>query len=87
MFVLIVASVFGIGILQKVNESKYYSNMETVSYTILDGAAKVEMLETLLRVCDTTPFMKNGKFVNDSNDALSRLFENDKNRYKSNRKS
>ena len=40
VFALIVVSVLGIGISQKAKELKYYSNMEAVSFTMLDGAAK-----------------------------------------------
>ena len=42
VFALIVVSALGIGILQKAKELKYYSNMEKVSFTMIDGAAKAE---------------------------------------------
>lgn len=86
VFVLIVVSVLEIGISQKAKELKYYSNMETVSFTMLDGAAKAEDAENLIksvwynaifeeRNSETDKYtMKNGKFVDDFNDALSKLF-------------
>lgn len=40
VFALIVVSVLEIGISQKAKELKYYSNMETVCFTMIDGAAK-----------------------------------------------
>lgn len=40
VFALIVISALGIGISQKAKELKYYSNMEKVSFTMIDGAAK-----------------------------------------------
>ena len=39
---LIVISVLGFSISQRAKEAEYYSNMESVSYTMLDGAAKAE---------------------------------------------
>ena len=86
VFALIVVSVLGIGILQKAKELKYYSNMETVSFTMLDGATKAEDAGNLIksvwynaifeeRNSETDKYtMKNGKFVDDFNDALSELF-------------
>lgn len=86
VFALIVVSVLGIGISQKAKELKYYSNMETVSFTMLDGAAKAENAGNLIksvwynaiyeeRNSETDKYtMKNGKFVDDFNDALSELF-------------
>lgn len=59
VFALIVVSALGIGISKKAKELEYYSNMETVSFTMLDGAAKRKMPETLLRTCGTMLFMKN----------------------------
>lgn len=46
---LIAISVFGFIILQKTKESEYYSNMEYVSYTMLDGAAKAENAGNLIK--------------------------------------
>lgn len=86
VFTLIVVSVLGIGISQKAKELKYYSNMETVSFTMLDGATKAEDAGNLIksvwynaifeeRNSETDKYtMKNGKFVDDFNDALSELF-------------
>lgn len=86
VFALIVVSVLGIGISQKAKELKYYSNMETVSFTMLDGATKAEDAGNLIksvwynaifeeRNSETDKYtMKNGKFVDDFNDALSELF-------------
>lgn len=60
--------------------------MEHVSYTMLDGAAKAENVGNLIksvwynaiyeeRVTETDKYtMKNGKFADDFNDALSNLF-------------
>lgn len=86
VFALIVVSVLEIGISQKAKELKYYSNMETVSFTMLDGAAKAEDAGNLIksvwynaifeeRNSETDKYtMKNGKFVDDFNDVLSELF-------------
>lgn len=86
VFVLIIVSVLGIVISQKAKELEYYSNMETVSFTMLDGAAKAENAGNLIksvwynaiyeeRNSETDQYtMKNGKFVDDFNDALSELF-------------
>ena len=59
VFTLIVVSVLGIGISQKAKELTFYSNMETVSFTMLDGAPKRKMPETLLKACGTMLFLKN----------------------------
>ena len=83
---LIAVCVFGFSILQKAKEAEYYSNMECVSYTMLDGAAKAENAGNLIksvwynaiyeeRDTETDKYtMKNGEFVDDFNDALSNLF-------------
>lgn len=72
--------------MQKAKELKYYSNMETVSFTMLNGATKAEDAGNLIksvwynaifeeRNSETDKYtMKNGKFVDDFNDALSELF-------------
>lgn len=77
---------FGFSISQKAKETEYYSNMKSVSYTMLDGAAKAENAGNLIksvwynaiyeeRDTETDKYtMKNGKFVDDFNDALSNLF-------------
>ena len=89
VFALILVSVLGIGILQKVKELKYYSNMEAISYIMLDGAAKAETAGNLIKSVwynaifeerdnETDQYtMKNGKFVDDFNDALSELFSDE----------
>ena len=86
VFALIVISALGIGISQKAKELTFYSNMETVSFTMLDGATKAEDAGNLIksvwynaifeeRNSETDKYtMKNGKFVDDFNDALSELF-------------
>lgn len=83
---LIVVCVLGFGISQKAKETEYYSNMEVVSYTMLDGAAKAETAGNLIKSVwynaiyeewdnETDKYtMKNGKFVDDFNDALANLF-------------
>lgn len=83
---LIAVCVFGFSISQKAKEIEYYSNMEYVSYTMLDGAAKAENAGNLIksvwynaiyeeRDTETDKYtMKNGKFVDDFNDALYNLF-------------
>ena len=49
VFALIVVSALGIGISKKAKELEYYSNMETVSFTMLDGAAKAENAGNLIK--------------------------------------
>lgn len=83
---LIAVCVFGFSISQKAKETEYYSNMEYVSYTMLDEAAKAEKAGNLIksvwynaiyeeRDTETDKYtMKNGKFVEDFNDALSNLY-------------
>lgn len=46
---LIAVCVFGFSISQKAQEKEYYSNMEYVSYTMLDGAAKAENVGNLIK--------------------------------------
>ena len=76
----------GLNISQKVEEIVYYSDMEYVSYTRIDGAAKAETAGNLIRSVwanaiykerdnETDRYtMKNGRFVDDFNDALDNLF-------------
>ncbi len=83
---LITVCVFGFSISQKVKEAEYYSNMECVSYMMLDGAAKAENAGNLIlrvwynAICEESDTetdkytMKDGDFVDDFNDALSNLF-------------
>lgn len=87
--VLIVVGILGFGVTQRLKEAAYYSDMETVSYAMLDGAAKAETAGNLIKSVwynaiyeeqdsETDQYtMKNGKFVDDFNDALSRLFEDE----------
>lgn len=86
VFALIVFSILGIRISQKAKELEYYSNMEEVSYAMLNGAADAEIAGNLIisvwynaiykeQDSETDQYtMKDGKFVDDFNDALSRLF-------------
>lgn len=83
---LTVIGIFGYGFIQKVTQAEYYSNMENVCYTMLDGAAKAESAGNLInsvwynaiyeqRDTETDKYtIINGEFVNDFNDALDNLF-------------
>lgn len=83
---LIVVGALGFVISQKAKELVYCSNMETVSFIMLDGASKAENAGNLIKSVwhnaifeeqnsETDRYtMKNGKFVEDFNDALSGLF-------------
>lgn len=83
---LIAVFILGFIITQKAKESEYYSNMETVSFTMLDGAVKAETAGNLImsvwynaiyekRDDQTDKYtIVNGKFVDDFNDALDNLF-------------
>ena len=85
VFALIVVSALGIGISKKAKELEYYSNMETVSFTMLDGAAKAENAGNLIKNvwynaiyektdASTDEYTKpDGFFVSDFNDALLNL--------------
>lgn len=89
IIVIALIIVIGIDISQKAKELEYYSNMETVSFTMLDGVAKAENAGNLIksvwynaiyekRDSETDQYtMKNEKFVDDFNDALSWLFEDE----------
>lgn len=86
IIVLIAISVLGFSVSQITKEAEYYSNMESVSYKMLDGAAKAENAGNIIknvwynaiyeeRDTETDKYtMKDGKFVDDFNDALSNLF-------------
>lgn len=75
--------------MQKKKEVEYYSNMEVVSYTMLDGAIQAESAGNFImsvwynaiygeRDNNTDQYtIKNGKFVDDFNDALNNLFEDE----------
>lgn len=84
--VLIVVIALGNGVMKKAKELEYYADMETISYTMLDGAAKAETVGNLIKSVwynaiyeerdeETDQYtMENGEFVSDFNDALSNLF-------------
>lgn len=86
---LIAVIIFSIGVSQQVKEVEYYKNMETASYSMLDGAVKAETAGNLIKSVwynaiyekrdnETNQYtMKNGKFVDDFNDALGNLFEDE----------
>ncbi len=46
---LLAVCVFGLSISQKAKETEYYSNLECVSYMMLDGAAKAENAGNLIK--------------------------------------
>lgn len=87
--ILILILALGVVVSQKVKEAEYYSNMEAVSYTMLDGAIKAETAGNLIKsVWNNAIYQKkddetdkytleNGKFVDDFNDALSNLFSDE----------
>lgn len=84
--VILAIGVFTAFAISKGNAMTYYDNLETVTYKMLDGAAKAETAGNLIksvwynaiyevRDAETDKYtMKNGKFVDDFNDALSNLF-------------
>ena len=86
LFALIVVIILGIRVYQKAKELEYYSDMEAASYAMLNGAADAEIAGNLIisvwynaiykeQDSETDQYtMKDGKFVDDFNDALSRLF-------------
>lgn len=86
LIILTVMGILGYGFIQKANQAEYYSNMEVVTYTMLDGAAKAETAGNLVKSVwynaiyekrdDQTDkyTIVNGKFVDDFNDALDNLF-------------
>ena len=86
LFALIVVIILGIRVYQKAKELEYYSNMEAAAYAMLNGAADAEIAGNLIisvwynaiykeQDSETDQYtMKDGKFVDDFNDALSRLF-------------
>lgn len=87
--ILIAAAIVGFGVVQNVKKAEYYSDMETISYTMLDGAAKAEDAGNLIksvwhnaifeeRDSKTDKYtIENGEFVDDFNDALDNLFEDE----------
>lgn len=87
--ILILIVVLGVVVSQKVKVAEYYSNMEAVSYAMLDGAIKAETAGNLIKSVwnnaiyqekddETDKYtLENGKFVDDFNDALSNLFSDE----------
>ena len=84
--IVLAIGLFGAFVSNKSSATVYYDNLETVTYKMLDGAAKTETAGNLIksvwynaiyevRDAETDKYtMKNGKFVDDFNDALSNLF-------------
>ena len=87
--VILAIGVFTAFAISKGNAMIYYDNLETVTYKMLDGAAKAETTGNLIksvwynaiyeeRDAETDKYtLKNGKFVDDFNDALSNLFSDE----------
>lgn len=83
---LLVVGVFGFVVGKKAEAAKYYDNMESVSYLMLNGAADAENAGNLIKSVwfnaiyeekdsETDKYtIVNGRFVDDFNDALSNLF-------------
>lgn len=83
---LVIIGLLGFATLKKVEKEQYYNNMETVTYTMLNGAADAETAGNLIKSVwynaiwqernpSTDKYtMQNGKFVDDFDDALSNLF-------------
>ena len=83
---LIVVGTVGFFVNQKIEAAKYYDNMESVTYLMLNGAADAETAGNLIKSvwfnaiyqekdAETDKYtIINGKFVDDFNDALSNLF-------------
>lgn len=84
ILIVVIALIFSIG-----KESIYYSNMEAVSYTMIEGAAKSEdavnlihsvWYNSIFKIQDdkTDKYtMQNGVFLSDFNDALYNLFNDE----------
>lgn len=84
--ILIVVLLLGLGVLQKIKSTVYYENMETITYTMLDGAADAEAACNLITSVwynaiyeehdeETDKYtIQSGQFVDDFNDALNNLF-------------
>ena len=87
--VLLVLGVVGVVSYQKAETAKYYENMETVSYLMLDGAADAENAGNLIKSVWYNAIYEeydsatdkytvvNGRFVDDFNDALDNLFSDE----------
>lgn len=86
LFVIFTIGVFTAFAISKGNATIYYYNLETVTYKMLDGAAKAETAGNLIksvwynaiyeqRDAETDKYtIVNGEFVDDFNDALDNLF-------------
>lgn len=87
--VLIVILLLGLGVLQTIKSAIYYENMETITYTMINGAVDAENACNLITGVwhnaiyeehdeETDKYtIQNGQFVDDFNDALSSLFNDD----------
>lgn len=83
---VVVGGIFGFNAYKKAKEKEYFSNMSDISYEMLSSAAEAETAGGLVvnvwhnaiwenRDSKTNRYtMKNGKFVDDFNDALSALY-------------
>ncbi len=90
LIALLVISSIGFLIYKKHQEEEYSKNMQTISYTMIEGAQDARMSAGLIenvwrnaiyqeRNTETDEFtMENGKFVDDFDSALSNLFEDKK---------
>lgn len=84
--ILIIIGLLSTFVISKGKSAVYYDNLETVTYKMLDGAANAETAGNLIKSVwyntiyekrDTATdkyTLKNGKFVDDFNEALSNLF-------------
>ena len=87
--IVLAIGLFSAFVSNKSRATVYYDNLETVTYKMLDGAAKAETAGNLIksvwynaiyeeRDAETDKYtLKNGKFVDDFNDALSNLFSDE----------
>lgn len=86
LFAFVIIAVSAFGLTKKLNKEQYYSAMESVAYTMLEGAGEAETAGRLIKNVwynsiyeekdeSTDKYtMQNGIFVDDFNDALSNLF-------------
>lgn len=84
-----IIGLLGINARKKAEALKYYNNMETITYLMLDGAADAETAGNLIQNVwfnaiyeesdeSTDKYtIQDGKFVTDFNDALSNLFNDE----------
>ncbi|MDD6094594.1 MAG: hypothetical protein PUC29_02510 [Clostridia bacterium] len=87
--IVLVIGLFGVFVISQGRATVYYNNLETVTYKMLDGAANAEKAGNLIKNVwynaiyekrDTVTdkyTLKNGKFVDDFNEALSNLFSDE----------